>query len=130
MQFTKLERKRVLAGRKVLVNRVVWKLGVTGTTCAIWNATPSGSYSVQSGYTCLEANLRTLVEGESSWSQSRRQVWRKFWKLQLPGKVKHFLWRAYHDTLSTYFNLYRRKIRDSPLCTICFQDAEIVPHIL
>uniref|UniRef100_A0A2N9EYX1 Reverse transcriptase zinc-binding domain-containing protein n=1 Tax=Fagus sylvatica TaxID=28930 RepID=A0A2N9EYX1_FAGSY len=46
---------------------------------------PSGMYSVQSGYTCLEADLRTLVEGESSCSQSRHQVWRKFWKLQLPA---------------------------------------------
>ena len=119
-----------MAGRKVLVNWVVWKPSVTGTTRAIWNATPSGMYSVQSGYTCFEADLQTLVEGESSCSQSRRQVWRKFWKLQLPGKVKHFLWRAFHDTLSTHFNLYRRKIRDLPLCTICLQDVETIPHIL
>jgi hypothetical protein len=95
-----------------------------------WNATPSGMYFVQSGYTCLEADFRTLVEGESSCSQSRRQLWRKFWKLQLLGKVKHFLWRAYHDTLPTHFNLYQRKIRDSLLCTICLQDAETFPHIL
>ena len=82
--------RSILAGWKVLVNWVVWKPSVTGTTRAIWNATPSGMYSVQSGYTCFEADLQTLVEGESSCSQSRRQVWRKFWKLQLPGKVKHF----------------------------------------
>ncbi len=108
----------------------MWKPGVTGINRAIWNATPSGSYSVQLGYTCLKADLRTLVEGENSYNQSCCQVWRKFWKLQLPNKVKHFLWRAYHDTLSTHFNLYRKKIRDSPLCTICLQVAETVPHIL
>ena len=122
--------RNILAGRKVLVSRVVWKPGVTGTTHAIWNATPSSTYSVQLGYTCLEVELQTLVEGESSCSQSHRQVYRKFWKLQLPSKVKHFLWRAYHDILTTHFNLYRRKIRDSPLYTICLQDAETIPHIL
>jgi hypothetical protein len=73
--------RSILVGRKVLVNRVIWKPSVTGTTRAIWNFTPSGTYSMQSGYTCLEVDLRTLVEGESSCSQSRRRVWRKFWKL-------------------------------------------------
>ena len=53
--------RSILAGRKVLFNRIVWKPGVTSTTCAIWNAIPSGTYSVQLGYTCLEADLRILV---------------------------------------------------------------------
>jgi hypothetical protein len=71
-----------------------------------------------------------MYSGESSNANCSRLMWRKFWKIRIPGKVKHFLWRAYHDCLPTNFSLHKRRIRDSPCCSLCHGEAETIPHIL
>ena len=66
----------------------------------IWPLSPSGSYSVRSAY-------RMLVEAEnfalpsSSSSMSSNKIWKKIWKLKVPNKVRHFLWRVARDSLPT-----------------------------
>uniref|UniRef100_A0A7N2MYJ4 Reverse transcriptase zinc-binding domain-containing protein n=1 Tax=Quercus lobata TaxID=97700 RepID=A0A7N2MYJ4_QUELO len=37
--------------------------------------------------------------------ESTKGFWKKIWKSQLPGKVKHFLWKAYSNALPTKENL-------------------------
>ena len=68
--------------------------------------------------------------GESSHRGELRWLWRKVWKLAVLGKVKHLIWRAYHETLQTYHHLHRRRIRSSGLCPICQQEDETTMHIL
>lgn len=48
----------------------------------------------------------------------------------MPGKVKHFLWRACTDSLPTRINLMKRKILSDPICHLCGQADEDTLHAL
>lgn len=43
---------------------------------------------------------------------------KKLWKLNIPPRVKHFLWRAYRGTLATGLNVQKRVKK---LATECFR---------
>ena len=74
--------------------------------------------------------MREESRGESSSSQIFRWLWRRTWKLSILGKIKHFIWRAYHVSLPTSHNLFRRKITPNPFCKICDQEEESTTHAL
>uniref|UniRef100_A0A2N9HFR8 Reverse transcriptase domain-containing protein n=1 Tax=Fagus sylvatica TaxID=28930 RepID=A0A2N9HFR8_FAGSY len=84
---------------------------------------------VKSAYEMLERERSRSATGECSYLHLR-WLWRKTWKLAIPGKIKHFLWRAYHETLPTNHQLHRRKIRSSSLCSVCDQKEETTFHAL
>ena len=77
----------------------------------IWPHEKSGIYSVKSRF-------RLLCEGQDSMEITNqenpgdRMFWKKLWKIQVPGKIKHFLWRACTNSLATKDNLVKRKIFD------------------
>lgn len=48
----------------------------------------------------------------------------------MPGKVKHFLWRACTDSLPTRINLMKRKILSDPICHLCGQADEDTLHAM
>lgn len=72
-----------------------------------WALAKDGVYSVKSGYKglCEEARRE-----EASGSNSATGFWSSIWKLQVPGKVKHFLWKACSNNLPTKQNLVKRKM--------------------
>ncbi|KAL5857645.1 hypothetical protein ACOSQ3_005103 [Xanthoceras sorbifolium] len=83
-------------------------------------------FTVKLGYWLAEER------GDAGCSTSlvNQQWWRYFWLLQLPSKVKIFLWRACHNILPTATNLLARKISVSPLCYRCHKYEETVAHAL
>ena len=48
----------------------------------------------------------------------------------MPGKIKHFLWRACTNSLPTKTNLLRRKISSESLCHQCGKSDEDTKHAL
>lgn len=50
--------------------------------------------------------------------------------LNIPPKVRTFMWRACLDGLPTKANLARRKVRIDDRCSICCQQNETTCHIL
>lgn len=66
-----------------------------------WLANPRGVFSVRSCY-----KMMTYDANNSSSS-----FWRRLWKLNVPGKVKNFLWRAVKNVLPTTDNLLSREFR-------------------
>ncbi|KAL5769659.1 hypothetical protein ACOSP7_013813 [Xanthoceras sorbifolium] len=56
--------------------------------------------------------------------------WRFLWKLQLPPKIKHFLWKICHNCIPSFANLAARHIAVDPLCRFCHQAAEVPSHAL
>ena len=106
-----------------------WNLQDDRLERPIWNGTKSGTFTVKSAYELLEGERRAAL-GECSHRGELRWLWRKVWKLSVPSKVKHLIWRAYHETLPTNHQLHRRRIRSSGLCPICLQEDETTLHIL
>ncbi|GAA0181823.1 hypothetical protein LIER_30290 [Lithospermum erythrorhizon] len=51
------------------------------------------------------------------------------WKLKIPEKVIHFLWRGRTKSFPTKDNLRKRKIDLETLCLLCCQDQESALHI-
>ncbi|KAK3222493.1 hypothetical protein Dsin_009518 [Dipteronia sinensis] len=68
----------------------------------LWHYETSGNYSVRSGY----------------------------WKLNIPVKIKIFMWRACQDWIPTNFNITRRGVRSDGLCAACKTSMETTFHAL
>lgn len=61
---------------------------------------------------------------------TNEQIWKALWKIKVQGAVKHFMWRACHDTLSKRLNLFKRNIIDQSVYPICEQGQESLTHTL
>ena len=55
---------------------------------------------------------------------------KKIWKLNVPPKVRTFLWQACSNILPTRGNLHRRELQVEPTCGLCCQCIETVEHVL
>ena len=73
----------------------------------IWPFTPSGQYTVKSGYRFLyESSSPEQITEEDS------VFWKKIWGLQVPNKVKNFIWRACKEALPTKAKIGRASCRE------------------
>lgn len=84
----------------------------------------------ESGYHIARQMLREDNWAESSSGIVGQSVWRKFWKLKVPNKVKIFGWRACHNALPTGQNLLKRRVLDVATCEMCTLTAEDCIHAL
>ncbi|CAN1783725.1 hypothetical protein LINPERHAP1_LOCUS16372 [Linum perenne] len=55
--------------------------------------------------------------------------WNVLWKMQIPPKVKHFLWRVTRRILPLRSNLIRRRIPVPPECGLCNSEQEDEFHL-
>jgi len=95
----------------------------------IWPLTSDGEYGVQSTYRMLVEVEKLALQSSSSSVQSQ-DVWKKIWKLQVPNKIRHFLWRAAKNSLPTKMNLKARHILVDDTCDDCGDHAESIMHCL
>ena len=58
----------------------------------------------------LKDNKEKEDKGECSNPSKMDEVRKSIWRLDCPGKIKHFLWRACKNILPTNFCLARRKV--------------------
>ena len=75
----------------------------------IWPLTTDGNYSIKSAYQLLSSESRAALPS-SSEAEGCKHFWNRIWKLQVPNKVKHFLWRASRESLPTKLNLFSRHV--------------------
>ena len=122
--------RSLLSGRDVIKKGLRWSNHNGSLARPLWIETKSGLFTVKSAYEMLERGRRQSDIGECSVTVNMRWMWRKVWKLAIPGKIKHFIWRAYHDSLPTNYQLHRRRIRASPACGVCAQEDETTIHAL
>lgn len=64
----------------------------------VWHYDKKGIYNVKSGYK-LYMNLK--INSSASNSTGGQKIWKQMWKLNIPKKIKHFIWRAIHNILPT-----------------------------
>uniref|UniRef100_A0A803PH33 Uncharacterized protein n=1 Tax=Cannabis sativa TaxID=3483 RepID=A0A803PH33_CANSA len=93
----------------------------------IWNGTNTGCYSVKSGYYFATSLAEQQDTGSSN---TYEHWWSKFWKLQLPSKLRIFVWKVFHNVLPVASELNRRHIAASPYCPLCKLQQETIPHAL
>ena len=67
----------------------------------IWTGNKRGVFSVRSAYYVALPIVETNHDGESSTSDPQTPLWKKVWHLNLPAKIRIFVWRAYMNTLPT-----------------------------
>uniref|UniRef100_A0A2N9IZ60 Reverse transcriptase domain-containing protein n=1 Tax=Fagus sylvatica TaxID=28930 RepID=A0A2N9IZ60_FAGSY len=95
----------------------------------IWSREKCGIYSVRSAYRLLCEEMYANEPGCSDtgvW----KQFWKKVWSVQVPHKLRQFLWRACTESLPTMVNMQRRCIVPSARCSFCHFEDEDVRHVL
>ena len=95
----------------------------------IWPHYPNGEYTVKTGYKllCEDENRATASAYDGSLQQS---FWKCIWKIQIPYKVKTFLWRVCSKALPTKVNLKKRKVLEDDRCCICLSAQETTFHAI
>lgn len=91
----------------------------------IWPFNPSSQYSFKSGYRFLQENSENPCAPVQDSA-----FWKKVWSLEVPSKIKNFVWRACKEALPTRRNLQRRKIILDGLCDTCKVRDEDCSHAL
>ncbi|KAH9672717.1 putative reverse transcriptase/RNA-dependent DNA polymerase [Citrus sinensis] len=92
-----------------------------------WHYDKLGRYSVKSGY---QIALKEKFQNVPSSSKPKPSQWNAIWKLDLPDKLKIFMWRAAKNLLPTAENLWKRKVIPNPTCQRCNQGVETSFHAL
>ncbi|KAK2649951.1 hypothetical protein Ddye_017440 [Dipteronia dyeriana] len=54
--------------------------------------------------------------------------WMALWNLNIPPKVKMFIWRVCNDAFPSLINLGRRKVQVNLCCPLCKEDGESTFH--
>ena len=80
----------------------------------IWKENKSQSFTVKSAYQ-VALRMKETTQIEHSTARTEWHLWRKLWRLNVPPKVRMFLWRACSNVLPTRENLHRRRVQVDPL---------------
>ncbi|KAH9715856.1 putative reverse transcriptase/RNA-dependent DNA polymerase [Citrus sinensis] len=93
----------------------------------IWHFDKHGNYSVKSGY---QLSLILKSPDLASSSDLSKTHWKIIWSMEIPEKIKIFMWRAAQNMLPTAYNLWKRKAIKEPMCGKCSKEKEDGFHSL
>ena len=97
-----------------------------------WNFMRSGTFSVRSAYhRGFEHTYgHRLARSDGQGNAQANTIWQEVWNLKLPGKIKHFAWKALNGSLPCYGILANRHIPLTPECPFCAFGLEDIQHCL
>lgn len=93
----------------------------------IWHYDRRGVYSIKTGYQC---GLNSKLIQECSVSEQNTWWWKRLWNLNIPPKVKVFLWRVFYNALLTASNLAKRRVLVDTICHRCIGGMKDLVHAL
>ena len=94
----------------------------------IWLFTSSGIFTVKSNYNFLaKENLDNLTSGNPMHGSG---IWKLVLGLNVPNKVKNFIWHSCRDDVPVKKNLKNRKILPINICDNCKQSLKSILHAL
>ena len=86
---------------------------------------------MRSGYhVAREISRQESNKGESSRAGLDGLVWRHWWKMKVPNKIKVIGWRACQNAMPTRENLACCKVVEDGWCEACKLESESVAHVL
>ena len=99
-----------------------------------WHYDSKGLFTLRSAYKVQRAyEKRTSKKGEASSScagaDMDKLLWKKLWKLNCPGKIKHHLWCMAHNSLAVRKELSRRGMDLDTKCVMCSRYDEDGAHL-
>ncbi|XP_057426510.1 uncharacterized protein LOC130719933 [Lotus japonicus] len=91
-----------------------------------WRHTVTGAFTIKSAYSIILEHKVSNVASSSSLRTDCIFVW----KLKIPKKVQHFIFRLVNKSLPCQHNLKRRGVLVAPICPLCGECLEETPsHI-
>lgn len=91
--------------------------------CLLWGHSNDGRYSVKTGYKLCRQALRpsssAMVPGN----------WNLIWNLEVPPKVKNFIWRVCRNCLPTRMRLKDKGVNCTSICNFCEGNFENSCHL-
>ncbi|XP_060962217.1 uncharacterized protein LOC115711062 [Cannabis sativa] len=89
-----------------------------------WKHEHSGFYTVKSAYKVIQLN-------KGNWGHEMEDlVWKKLWKIKIPPKVLHFMWKALTQCLPTRMQLQKKHVDVPASCIFCHTSVESISHVL
>ncbi|MFQ6623165.1 hypothetical protein Gotur_001529 [Gossypium turneri] len=93
---------------------------LVGLDKILWTGTSSGCFSIKSAYHKVK---------ESSWN-SVEEAWKLHWKVEVPQRVRVFLWLVLKQRLLTQAERLRRGVINDARCSVCGHGYEDVLHTI
>lgn len=87
------------------------------------------SQKIHSAYQLIQKCVMSYV-GDCSHSSDLIPLWRDFWKMKVPNKVRLFAWRAGTEGLPSLANLKKSISSIDSSCIFCRQSLEDTAHAL
>lgn len=86
-----------------------------------WIYEKKGPYSVKTGYWAIKDHTCQSSRGKNKAksSSTNEKIWRIIRNLQVPPKVKIFLWIMTNDSIACEANLKSHHVPVDPRCVIC-----------
>lgn len=93
----------------------------------IWHYDKRGEYSMKSGY---KLSMMNRQEASNSSQGQEARWWKKIWKMRVPKKVKHFVWKSFNNSIPTMVNLWNHHVSVNGSCLVCQEEIETSDHAL
>ena len=89
-----------------------------------WSADNRGMFTVKSAYKMIlhtKISRENWLEEDEGVSGDNRETndWSKLWKIDVPSKLKMFLWRLARSSMPTADLLHHRNMATSAACRLC-----------
>ncbi|PNY16050.1 ribonuclease H, partial [Trifolium pratense] len=94
-----------------------------------WDGTRDGTYSVKSGYHAIIDWANNSNSNNATSSNCSMEIWKVLWKLNVPPKHSHLIWRSLRNAIPVKGSLFKRGIRCDPLCPRCLDHVETIQHV-
>ena len=83
----------------------------------VWNENKAKVFSVRTAYQ-VALRLHHPSIGEHSSTNLDQSMWNRIWTMNVPPKVRIFVWKPYSNILPTKANLFWKKVHVDPIYTI------------
>lgn len=89
-----------------------------------WNFERNGTFMVRSAYRMLVDTKRwreNWLEGNAGTLdfEAEAKAWTSLWSVQVPGKIRNFLWRLAKHSIPTKDVRHTRSMADGDSCQLC-----------